>query len=89
MLVPSLADVSTASIQAAVQGLQTCAMLSETPVRFLEAAGQLIQQLCQAEPPAVGLISSCAAARHHFAAQLCYAPGCVPSVWYLWLLTHR
>ena len=77
MLVPSLADVSTASIQAAVQGMETCAVSSEAPIRHLEAAGELIQRLCQAGPPAVGQTSSCAAARHRCTAQLCCALRCV------------
>ena len=77
MLVPSLADVSMASIQAAVQGMETCAISSEAPIRHLEAAGELIQRLCQPGPPMVGQTSSCAAARHHRTAQLCWASRCI------------
>lgn len=54
MLVPGLANVSIASIRAAVQRTATPALCAEPHMRHLEAAGALIQQLCQAETTQVG-----------------------------------
>lgn len=49
MLVPGLANLSIASIRAALQKVNTPALSGEAHMRLLEAAGALIQQLCQAE----------------------------------------
>lgn len=85
MLVPGLGDVSPASIQAALQGMETCAMSSEASMRHLEAAGELIQQLCQAGPAAVGWTSFCAAAnttlQHHGVP--CAALLCILCAWHI------
>ena len=57
MLVPGLADVSTATIRAALQRVDIPTLSDEAHVRHLEAVGALIQQLCQANTTLVGFRS--------------------------------
>ena len=59
MLVPGLANVSIASIRTALQRVDIPALSSEAHTRHLEAAGALIQQLCQAETTQVGFGHHC------------------------------
>lgn len=59
MLVPGLANVSIASIRAALQRVAIPALSAEAHMRHLEAAGALIQQLCQAETTQVGFDCCC------------------------------
>ena len=65
MLVPNLADVSTASVTAALQRRLTCELSAEAHVRQLQAVGALMQQLCPAEPPLVCLVTICYSQHHN------------------------
>ena len=68
MLVPGLADVSTATIRAALQRVDIPALSDEAHIRHLEAVGALIQQLCQAETAPVGSgHQNCALSMQHSA----------------------
>ena len=90
MLVPGLADVSTASIKAALQQTETSAVSTEAHLRHLDAVGALIQQLCQAGTALVGVgnypchsaatTPCCSITLHFDTLPLAGLPGCA---WHL------
>ena len=78
MLVPGLADVSTATIRAALQRVDIPALSNEAHIRHLEAVGALIQQLCPANTTLVGFGSQgiCACIIWHVALAVAAVASC-------------
>ena len=58
MLVPGLAEVSTTSVRAALQGLASYNLAHAAPLRSLQAVGALIEQLSRAGPAQAGFATS-------------------------------
>ncbi len=53
MLVPTLGDVSSATLRATIQAMEASALQGKVSIRHLEAVGHLMQQLSTATPPQV------------------------------------